>query len=98
MAVYQHTITDIKEQNKERKLNPLELAQGVFNGRPLLLDEMEALFSFAMDNLMSFDDMPEVFEQSFQKVLQKKMEHYKSNIPSIEKQAANHLAFCKNQI
>jgi len=82
---------------KVEKLNPLELVQGVFNGRPLVRKEMEALFSFAMDHLMDFGDMPEVFEESFQKVLQKKMEHYKKYIPNFKEQSASHLAFCKNQ-
>ena len=78
-------------------LNPLELVQGVFNGRPLTGNEMASLFSFAMDNLMTFDDMPEVFEKTFNEVLQKKMEHYKKYVPSFKEQAADHLTFCENQ-
>ena len=90
---HKHFIGDIKMAKV--KLNPLELVQGVFDGRPLMRNEMEALFSFAMDNLMDYDDMPEVFEKAFQDVLQRKMAHYAAFF--IEEQAACHLAFCKNQ-
>ena len=79
-------------------LSPIELVQGVFNGCPLTGNEMEALFSFAMDNLMDFGDMSEVFETSFQHVLQKKMKHYQKYVPSFKEQTARHSLFCKNQI
>lgn len=67
----------MKTKKKIQK-SPLWLVQQVFYGRPLYRSEVEAILSFALDNLMDFDDIPEVWEQMFAKVVERKKKHFQN--------------------
>ena len=75
----------------ENKQNPVWLVQSVFNGRPLYRSEVEAIISFALDNLMDFDDCPEIWEQMVAKVIAKKKKHYRSQQPCYWQSASSYV-------
>lgn len=59
--------------------NPAWLCQQVFNGRSLYGSEVEAIISFALDNMMDFEDLEkEGWKKLFEKVVEKKQKHYQN--------------------
>ena len=72
-------MTRLEKNQKETVKNPAWLCQQVFYGRPLYGSEVEAIISFALDNMMDFEDLEkDGWKKLFERVVSKKQAHYLS--------------------
>lgn len=73
----------------QKQVNPIrQIVEQGLHGGSITPNQMQALFSFAIDKVGMWDDSPEAIRECFEEVMTKKIRHYQRHY--LEAMAQSH--------